>query len=56
MLSPNKRSTLQMFTVHKMKFSIKGFFSKYHQIRIADLVTFTEEIRNGKFPFLCCGS
>ena len=30
----------------KMKFSIKGFFRKYDQIRTADLVTFTEEILN----------
>ena len=30
----------------KMKFSIKGFFRKYDQIRSADLVTFTEEILN----------
>ena len=31
-------------TAQKMKFSIKGFFCKYD----ADLVTFTEEILNGK--------
>ena len=38
-----------------MKFSIKDFFSKFGQIRrkIADLVTFTEEILNGKLHFLC---
>ena len=36
----------------KMKFSIKGFFSKCDQIRV-DLVTFTEEIFNGKLYFLC---
>ena len=37
----------------KMKFSIKDFFSKYDQIRKfpADLVTFTEEILNGKVPY-----
>ena len=36
------------------KFSTKDFFSKYDQIRrkgIADLVTFTEEILNGKLHF-----
>ena len=32
----------------KTKFSIKDFFSKP-----ADLVTFTEEILNGIFHFLC---
>ena len=41
----------------KMKFSNKYFFSKCHQIRrnpkeIADFVTFTEEILNGKLHFL----
>ena len=35
-----------------MKFSIKDFFSKCDQIP-ADLVTFPEEILNGKLPFLC---
>ena len=37
-----------------MKFSIMDFFSKYNQIRNfpAGLVTFTEEIRNGKLHFL----
>ena len=33
------------YTAQKMKFSIKGF--------ILDLVTFTEEILNGKLHFLC---
>ena len=37
-------------TAQKMKFSIKDFFSKFP----ADLVTFTEEILNGKLNFLCC--
>ena len=42
----------------KMRFSITDFFSKCDQIRrklreTADLVTFTEEIRNGKSYFLC---
>ena len=41
----------------KMKFSNKYFFSKCHQIQrnpkeIADFVTFTEEILNGKLHFL----
>ena len=37
-----------------MKFSIKDFSSKCAQIRkTADLVTFTEEILNGKLHFLC---
>ena len=37
-----------------MKFSIKDFFSKRDQIRFtADLVTFTEEILNGKLHFSC---
>ena len=35
-----------------MKFSITDFFSKYDQIR-SFLVTFTEEISNGKLHFLC---
>ena len=42
-------------TPQKMKFSIKDFFSKCNQIRrfSADLVTFTEEILNGRLHFLC---
>ena len=37
-----------------MKFSINDFFSKCDQIpqETADLVTFTEEILNGKLHFL----
>ena len=35
-----------------MRFSIKDFLSKCDQIR-SDLVTFTEEILNGKLYFLC---
>ena len=46
---------------HTKKFSIKGSFSKCDQIRsslriteeTADLVTFTEEMLNGKLQFLC---
>ena len=40
--------------VQKMKSSIRDFFSKCDQIRrkLADLVTFTEEIFNGNF-YLC---
>ena len=34
-----------------MKFSIKDFFRKCEPI--ADLVTFTAEILNGKLHFLC---
>ena len=34
-----------------MKLSIKDFFRKCDQM--ADLITFTEEIVNGKFHFLC---
>ena len=37
-------------TAQKMKFSIKGFFSKCDH-----LVTFTEEIFNGKLHFFCSG-
>ena len=38
-----------------MKFSIKDFFSKFDKIRRKkeDLVTFTEDILNGKLHFLC---
>ena len=36
-----------IYTAQKMKFSVKDFFSK------CDLVTFTEEILNGKLHFLC---
>ena len=35
-------------TAHKMKFSIKDFFSKS-----VNVVTFTEEFLNGKLHFLC---
>ena len=37
----------------KMKFFMKDFFSKYYQIRsfLRNLVTFTEEILNGKLHF-----
>ena len=41
---------VQIFTAQKMKFSIMGFFSKCDQIR-RKLVTFTEEIFNGKLHF-----
>ena len=37
-----------------MKFSITDFCNKYPQFP-ADLITFTEEIRNGKLHFLCSG-
>ena len=41
-------------TAQKIKFSIKDFFSKYHESphETADLVAFTEEILNGKLHFL----
>ena len=39
-------------TAQKMKFSFKDFFSKCAQF-LADLLTFTEEILNGKLHFLC---
>ena len=41
-------------TAQKRKFSIKDFFSKciVPQFTV-DLVTFTEEILNGKLHFLC---
>ena len=42
------------FTIQKMKFPIKDFFSKCDQIQSpADLVTVTEKILNGKLNFLC---
>ena len=42
-------------TAQKMKFYIKDFFSKWDQIRsfLGDLVTFIEEILNGKLHILC---
>ena len=41
-------------TAQKMKFFMEDFFSKYDQIQFpVDLVTFTEEILNEKFHFLC---
>ena len=42
-------------TAQKMNFFMKDFFSKCDQIRsfLPDLVTFTEEILNGKLYFLC---
>ena len=45
-----------ILTAQKMKFSIKDFFNKCNQIRSflqfpVDLVTFTEEILNGKLHF-----
>ena len=42
----------------KIKFSMKNFFSKWDQIRkkIADLVTFTEDMLKGKLHFFCSGT
>ena len=43
-----------MFTAQKNKFSIKSFFTKFENPQeTADLVTFTQEILNGKLHFLC---
>ena len=42
----------EIYTTKKTKFSIKDFFSKC-AFGIADLVTFTKEILNGKLHFLC---
>ena len=36
-----------------MKFSIKDFFINVTKSATADLVTFNEEILNGKLHFLC---
>ena len=43
------------YTAQKVKFPVKDFFSKCDQIRSFPriLVTFTEEILNGKLHFLC---
>ena len=43
------------YTAQKMKFSIKDICNKCDQIHSspANLVTFTEEILNGKLRFLC---
>ena len=52
--APNNKWVNANNTAQKMKFSIQDFFSKCDQIRRpADLVTFTEEILNGKLHFLC---
>ena len=42
----------EIYTTKKTKVSIKDFFSKC-AFGIADLVTFTKEILNGKLHFLC---
>ena len=48
-----KLQCAQHSTSQRMKLSIKNFFSKFDQIRRpGDLVTFTEEILNGKLHFL----
>ena len=44
---------LPTIIAQKIKFSIKDFFSKSKPQETADLVTFTEEILNGKLKFLC---
>ena len=45
--------TISIYTAQKMKFSIKGFFSKCDQTRRKHSVTFCEEMLNGKLHFLC---
>ena len=46
--------TWQKDTAQKMKFSMKNFLGKFDQIyRKLELVTFTEEILNGKLHYLC---
>ena len=43
------RTYVNTLTTHEMKFSINNFFSEYNHIQSsANLVTFTEEILNGK--------
>ena len=46
-----------MITAQKIKISIKHFFSKCDPIRrkTSDLLTFTEDIFNGKLHFFCSG-
>ena len=43
------------YAAQKIKFSVKNFVSKCHQIPQfpAELITFTEEILNGILHFLC---
>ena len=50
---PITTSKENIATAQKMKFSIKNFFSKCDVYDVYDLVTFTEEILNGKLHFLC---
>ena len=55
MITHSSSSNAKQFdhgTAQKMKFSIKDFFRKC-DCETADLVTFTEEILNGKLYFLC---
>ena len=48
-----KKFIMLPLTLHKkMKYSIQDFFSKVIS-SVTDLVTFTEEILNGKLHFLC---
>ena len=46
-------AVILLYTALKMKFSIKDFFSKTNLQETMDLVTYTEEILNGKLHFLC---
>ena len=50
---PTKYPIAKPYNTQKMKFSIKYFFSKLDQIRkkTVDLVTFANEILNGKLRF-----
>ena len=43
----------QTYTAQKMKFFYKDFFSKCDQIRIVNLITFTEENLYENLHFLC---
>ena len=44
---------MSAFTAQKMEFSIMDFFRNVTKSAETDLVTFTEEILNGKLHFLC---
>ena len=46
-----KKNIRSLHTTQKLTFSIKYFFRKLTK----SAVTFTEEILNGKFHFLCSG-
>ena len=51
---PNNDESTEEHIILKMKFSIKDYFSKWPNPQfIGDLITFTEEIPNGKLYFFC---